>query len=240
MDRRPRSDLALIYAMLVDSGIPEVDVTDLDAYDVVEVTGETARLSGLCAVDGAGLTVRFIPQPSAGGTPSQPSAGNRSPTCPTWPPPAAPSNGASTSRSPCSPHRSPTSPAAGSPSRSTRPIRSGCRPCDPSPGSRRPGEPSGAYPGHTGGPPGAHRRISDHAPPGPGPGGMRLGGDLAAWPGGGEGGRFRAPGGANRAAQITAGSRAAPCRASVRSCGPVSRRGRVRHDAAGHRVRYAV
>jgi len=65
MDRRPRSDLALIYVMLVESGLHEMDTRDLDAYDVVEVTRDNAAMFAWFGVYGPGLTVRFRWEPIA-------------------------------------------------------------------------------------------------------------------------------------------------------------------------------
>lgn len=59
MDRRPRSDLGLIYAMLLASGIRSIDLADLGSYEVVEITDDNGGLFDCYLDHGPGLKVRF-------------------------------------------------------------------------------------------------------------------------------------------------------------------------------------
>lgn len=59
MERRNRSDLALIYAMLQASGIRAVDLADLSAYEVVEITDVNGDLFECYMDHGPGLKVQF-------------------------------------------------------------------------------------------------------------------------------------------------------------------------------------
>lgn len=59
MDRRPYSDLGLIYAMLRQCGIHSVDLADLGAYEVVEITDDNGDLFDCYLDHGPGLVLRF-------------------------------------------------------------------------------------------------------------------------------------------------------------------------------------
>ena len=59
VDRRPCSDLGLIYAMLRHCGIRAVDLADLGAYEVVEITDDNGDLFDCYLEHGPGLTIRF-------------------------------------------------------------------------------------------------------------------------------------------------------------------------------------
>lgn len=59
MERRPHSDLGLIYAMLRQCGIHSIDLADLDAYEVVELTEDNGELFDWYPDHGTGLKLLF-------------------------------------------------------------------------------------------------------------------------------------------------------------------------------------